>query len=370
MRILSYIEEKISSGKSPSEEELEELIQNDDAVVIELPPDGTDEYKLAVNITKFLSYMRGKYYTSVMNGPLESAHDSNILIMRQDRSLKFVSVKKLLGQARVALALLLDGKYKFKANEVDVELFELGMEFNLVSYLRTPYAELYEQYREEKELLLLPKNKVYKNLVDTTLTYHDCSQLLSALSDGIENLHDPVTYVQALLGDDMRFRSIQYSKMRIIKRRELKICCASGCLNEPESACGACLVAVYCSEDCQRKAWREEHKALCAGLREERKSAGDPILLASEWKSIISDPVRKENRVEFTSQELSSISAFLVSETYTADQINKLSPIELIRLYYLVTKDDRRPSPLILKVRMVIADDRKISRASGEVKKP
>ena len=44
-------------------------------------------------------------------------------------------------------------------------------------------------------------------------------------------------------------------------------CCQSECQNPSKSVCGGCKVVRYCSAECQKSDWNQQHKVLCTAIK-------------------------------------------------------------------------------------------------------
>eukprot|EP00034_Subulatomonas_tetraspora_P001282 GABW01001584.1.p1 GENE.GABW01001584.1~~GABW01001584.1.p1 ORF type:complete len:102 (-),score=8.09 GABW01001584.1:15-320(-) len=100
-----------------------------------------------------------------------------------------------------------------------------------------------------------------------------------ALAD-IKQATDPVTGAQITVCAD---HGLEYCPRCCLDLRDMnedakneavrKLCSASGCHKKASHRCGKCMIAKYCSRECQAKDWKR-HKSKCR--TEEEDTITDP----------------------------------------------------------------------------------------------
>jgi uncharacterized membrane protein YgcG len=267
-----------------------------EVVALGLPPPSTPESALFIKVVKWLSYTRGKRIAGYGPGGIVSVlslMDCSLLVKTHDDELKFMPVKKMVGQARVALALLCDRTHDFTAtevvNEISFDSEQRKLLFNIVKLLYFSREELEEYYtsiRRLLEQLPRPKREVIERILQTLDNHTLDRQLSSALEFDSSNLTTPIPYAQKLYSD--LGGMLMVNARRILLGREAR-CCNAECENSTTQVCGGCHKVLFCSRSCQKASWRAGHKEEC--LATDPKTKIGAVESASTWTSELYDVV-------------------------------------------------------------------------------
>jgi hypothetical protein len=95
-----------------------------------------------------------------------------------------------------------------------------------------------------------------KRAVDTVFEYVLASRLLSLLSDGSEGGWGE--------GVARRIDALLNPLIPADEYEGMKTCCGCGLVGGIKYSCGKCKVTQYCGVDCQKRHWKQEHKAKCS----------------------------------------------------------------------------------------------------------
>jgi hypothetical protein len=216
--------------------------------------------------------------------------DCKLLVRNDERGeLEFMPVSKMVGQARVALALLCDRTHNFTTQEIvnEIGIDSENQSCNFVGILNFTSEDLAVYYASIAEILeeLPPRKKsVIQRLLDSSIYEHTFEdQVSQALSlDSSYTLKSPLRYIQKLYAD--LGPKLAINARRILVAREAR-CCNPGCENSSEDICKGCYKVLYCSTSCQRESWRAGHKEECRKVDVQNKIGA--VESAAQWSSVL-----------------------------------------------------------------------------------